>query len=623
MSTAQQASSGDGKVRDWTEKLTTPEIAVKQVKSGNKVFIGTACATPRKLAAALETLQPPPHDVQIYHFLTNGAIPSEDGVPKTNYHHCSFFVGTDTRDAVHKGVADYIPISIVQAVRLIETGRIKIDVAMVQVSPPDEYGFVSLGVSVDITHAVIHQAKRVIAEVNPNMPRTMGDSFIHLDKIDQLVMVEDPIIEYTHEPADAVAKQIARYIAGIIDDGSTLQIGLGRIPNEALKYICDRRDLGIHSDVITEPIVDLVEQGVITGKKKSIHKDKVVASYCMGTHRLYEQIDSNPMFSFHPIEYVCSPSIIAQNDKLVSITQAFSVDLTGQICADQFEGRFYSGVSTQPDFLRAAAQSEGGKPVICFPSTTDGGETSRIRPLLLEGEGVTIARSDVHYVVTEFGIAYLFGKSVHERALALIEIAHPKFRPWLLEEAKRLRYVRDSQVLESQVAYPVEEERKATLKGGRKVMLRPAKASDVQSLQEIFYHLPETDVYTRFFSRLKELSNTEAQRLCNVNYDTEVAFLAVTGDRENEEVVGSSCYFVNPSTNMAEVAYMILPDWQSSGLGTALQQRMMEYAKSKGIRGFMAEILAQNHKMVSLARRACDNVSISRDGNTIEVSMFF
>jgi hypothetical protein len=277
-------------------------------------------------------------------------------------------------------------------------------------------------------------------------------------------------------------------------------------------------------------------------------------------------------FSFHPIEYVCDPLITAKNSQLVSITQAFAVDLTGQVCADQFEGEFYSGVAAQPDFLRAAALSEGGKPIICLPSTTPDDGSSRIRPLLLEGEGVCIARSDVHYVITEYGIAYLFGRSIRERALALIEIAHPKFRPWLLDEAKRLGYVRKDQSLESSVSYPIEEERRVVLKNGQTVLLRPARASDAKALQDLFYDLPEDDVYTRFFQRLKSLTLHEAERYCNVNYDTEVAFLAVVGDREEEEVVGSACYFVNPSTNMAEVAYMILPRWQGSGLGTAMQQ---------------------------------------------------
>jgi acyl-CoA hydrolase/RimJ/RimL family protein N-acetyltransferase len=603
-------------------KLVSAEHAVADIRPGEQVFVGTACATPRTLMGALESRRPPPADVACWHFLTNGAIPTDGATVRTNYHHYSFFVGSDEQLAVAQGKADYIPISIAQVTALLQNRRIPIDTALIQVTPPDRYGYVSLGVSVDIVHAAISNATRVVAEINPNMPRTMGATFVHVDGIDRFVWVDAPVIEYVHEPADEVGRQIARYIAGIIGDGATLQVGLGRIPSEAMRHLENRRDLGIHSDVITDAIVPLVEQGVITGRRKSLHQGQIVASFCIGSKRLYELIDGNPLFSFHPIEYVCDPLIMAKNRHLVSITRAFAVDLTGQICADQFEGEFYSGVAAQPDFLRAAALSEGGKPIICLSSTTED-DRSRIRPLLREGEGVCIARSDVHYVITEYGIAYLFGRSIRERALALIEIAHPKFRSWLLEEAKRLGYVRPEQALESSVSYPIEEERRVVLKNGQSVLLRPARASDVKSLQDLFYDLPEDDVYTRFFQRLKSLTWREAERYCNVNYDTEVAFLAVAGDREGETVVGSACYFVNPSTNMAEVAYMILPQWQSTGLGTALQQRLIEHARSHGLLGFTAEVLASNTKMLSLARRAGDHVSIQWEGDTLEVTMRF
>lgn len=495
-------------------------------------------------------------------------------------------MGSDDRDILKEGLADYVPISIAQVPSLIENGRIPVDVAFIQVSQSDEHGYVSLGVSVDITRSVLSKAKRVIAEVNPNMPFTLGDTFVHVNDIAAFVPVDTPVIEFTHPPVDAVAEQIARYVARIIEEGSTLQVGLGRIANEMLKYLSDRRDLGIHSDVITDPIVNLIQRGVVTGKAKKAHRGQVVASYCIGTRRLYDMIDRNPLFSFHPMEYVCNPSAIAANPRFVSVTQAFALDLTGQVCADQFAGEFYSGVSTQADFLRGAATSPGGKPIICLPSTTDDGTTSRIRPLLLEGEGVMIARSDVHYVVTEYGVAYLFGKSIRERALALIEIAHPSFRPWLLDEAQRLGYVRSDQSLKSIGAYPIEEEKETTLRDGTNVMIRPARASDVGALQELFYSLSSQDRYTRFFQRMDSLAVSRADHLCNVDYHNEVAFLAITGERENEYIVGSSCYYLNPSTNLAKVAYMIRPGWQGKGVGSVLQLRIVEYARARGLRGF-------------------------------------
>jgi RimJ/RimL family protein N-acetyltransferase len=459
--------------------------------------------------------------------------------------------------------------------------------------------------------------------MNPNMPRTRGESLIHLDRIDHLVEVDTPIIEYLHEPVDSVAEQIARYVARIIDDGSTLQIGLGRIPNEMLKYLTNRKDLGIHSDVITEPIVDLIEKGVVTGKEKSIHRGQVVTSYCMGTRRLYDLVNDNPDFFFGPIDYVCDPKIIAQNPKMVSVTQAFAMDLTGQVCSDQFGGEFYSGVSTQPDFLRGAASSSGGKAIVCLPSTTEGGKESRIRPLLKEGEGVTIARSDVHFVVTEYGSTYLFGKSIRERALSLIEIAHPSFRPHLLEEAKKLGYVAGDRSLKSRVAYPLEEEREVVLKNGARVLVRPSKASDVEGLQELFYSLTELDNYSRFFTRMKSLPVSRAQHLCNVDYESEMAFLVVVGRQEKECVIGNACYYVDPSQNTAEVAYMIHPEWQGSGLGKALQERMIEYGRARGLRGFTAEVLSQNEKMLGLIKKSGCEVATKSSHGVYEVTMLF
>ena len=613
---------------DWRkrlkDKLVTPDKAVEIVESGDRVFIGTACATPRTLIQALEDHRWEIADVQLVHFLTDGAILYEDNQPLTGFKHKVFFVGADSREAVKQDKSDYVPVSLTQLSTLIENHQLPIDVAFVQVSPPDEHGFVSLGISVDIMQQVIRQAEKVVAEINPHMPRTLGDTFVNVDQFDCLVEIDVPIIEYQHPPADEVAEQIARYVARIIDDGATLQIGLGRIPNEMLKYLTGRKDLGIHSDVITDPIVDLIESGVITGNEKSVHQGQVVASYCMGTKRLYQYIDQNPRFAFFPINYVCDPSVLAKNRKLTSVTQSFAVDITGQICADQFEGEFYGGVSTQPDFMRAAAVSSGGKPIICLPSTTDDGATSRIRPLLLEGEGVTIARSDVHYVITEYGMAYLFGKSIRERALSLIEIAHPSFRNWLLEEAKRLGYVRPDQTLSSKLAYPEAEERDVVLKNGTKMLLRPAKASDVAGLQDVFYHLTPADILTRFFTRISSLSVDKAEHLCNVDYENEMAFVAVVGEREYEKVVGSSCYFVEPSTNLGEVAYMIRPDWQGTGLGSALQQRMTEYAKSKGVIGFTADVLSDNSKMLGVFQKVA-KISMKKRTHVevYEVTMLF
>jgi acyl-CoA hydrolase/RimJ/RimL family protein N-acetyltransferase len=609
----------------YRSKLCSAQDAARKIKPGNRIFVGTACATPRALVRAIEDLPLAPADVQMIHFLTNGAIPHDAaGKPSTKYRHRTFFVGSDVRAAIKHGMAEYLPISIARVPELFNVGRIPLDVALVQVSLPDRFGYMSLGVSVDIVAAAVQNAKLVIAEVNPDMPWTMGDSAIHHSQIHHLVQVSTPMIEYVHQATEEdIVEHIARYIASTIEDGSTLQIGLGRIPNEALKYLEDRKDLGIHSDVITDAIIPLLEKGILTGKQKTQQKGKIVTSLALGSRKLYDILDRNPLFSFQPIDVVCDPYTIAAQRKMVSVTQAFAVDLTGQVCSDQFEGEFYSGIAAQGEFLRGASRSPGGKPIICLASTTDDGETSRIRPLLLAGEGVTVPRADVHYVITEYGIAYLFGKPMRERAIALIQLAHPKFRPHLLEEAKKLGYLAADQTLQNMRAYPVEEERKVALKNSKQVMLRPARASDADGIRELFFKLPATDVYTRFFRRVQALSNKDVERLCNFSYENEVGFVAVTGPREQEVIVGQGCYFVNLTTNLAETAFLVDPAWQGTGLGGALQQRMVEHAEARGLRGFVAEILAENSKMIALARKGSDKVSVEKDEDTVHVTMLF
>ena len=603
-------------------KFVSAERALAAIRPGSRVFLGTGCAAPRGLLATLEGMTPGPADLEFVSFVTTSCLPVADGVPTTRHRHRTFFVGSDVRGLACSDRLEYVPICLEEVPELLATGRLPIDVALLQVSPPDARGFVSLGVSVDLAPAVLAVARHVVAEVNPAMPRTHGESFVHVDRFDALVSVDTPVTEYRHPPTGETAERVARYIAAVIDDGSTLQIGLGRVPNEALRHLKDRRDLGVHSDVITDGVVDLVEAGVVTGRHKAHYRDRIVASYCLGTRRLYDFVHDNPGLAFLPIDQVCDPTAIAANPRMVSITQAFAVDLTGQVCVDQFGGEFYGGVSTQAAFIRGAARSAGGKPIICLASTTDAG-ASRIKPLLEAGDGVGIARSDVRYVVTEYGIAYLFGKSIRERAVSLIEVAHPDHREELLAAAKRLGYVPSQQFLASQAGYPVQEERRVQLRNGAGVLIRPARAGDAGALQALFHRLSPEDVYTRFFKRMRSLSFKELQTLCNVNHETEVALLAVTGPRENEVVVGSGCYFLNPTANLAEIAFMVAPEWQGAGLGTALQDRLQEYAVSRGVRGFVAEILPRNARMLRLASRASGVVTTSRDEDAVHVTITF
>lgn len=606
-------------------KRISAEEAARLVRPGHHVFVGTASATPRTVLRALEALRSPPAGVELVHFLTDGALALDaEGRALTHYRHRTFFVGAEMRAAVRQGAAEYVPVPIARVPELMRNGRIRVDVAIVQVTPPDAFGYVSLGVSVDVVAAAIESARLVIAEINPAMPWTVGESTVHVDEIDHFVEVATELPEYRHPAAEgAVVQRIARYIAGTIEDGSTLQIGMGRIPQEALRYLDDRRDLGIHSDVITDAILPLLDKGILTGAHKTQLRHKIVCSLAFGSRRLYETVDRNSLFSFAPMDVVCHPANIAAQHKMVSVTQVFAIDLTGQACSDQFGGEFYGGIGAQGDFLRGASRAPGGKPIICLAATTDDGEVSRIRPQLLEGEGVSVARTDVHYVITEYGIAYLFGKSVRERAIALIELAHPKFRPWLLEQAKALGHLQADQTLENMRAYPVEDERHVTLKDGRQVLLRPARASDAAGIRDLFFQLPDSDIYTRFFRKVRALSSEDVRRLCNYDQENSVGMVAVVGSREHEVIVGQCCYFVNPSANTAETAFLVDAAWQGCGLGGAMQRRLGEQARDRGLRGFTAEILPQNGRMLALAKAGEGDILVERDEDSIVVTTLF
>jgi acyl-CoA hydrolase/RimJ/RimL family protein N-acetyltransferase len=610
------------RAREWRRHAVSAERAVTAIRPGDRVFVGSACATPRTLLRALEAMETPLAGVQLVHFLTDGAGTERDGRRCSAFRHRVFYVGRDMRDLASSGEVDYVPVSLAEVPRMLQSKRLAFDVALVQVSPPNRAGTCSLGVSVDVTRAALLSARTVIAEINPHMPRTGAHSEVPFDRFEHVVAVDDPVIEYLHDPLGSAAQQIARYVARIIPDGATLQIGLGRVPNEMLRFLGDRRDLGIHSDVITEPLVELVERGVVTGARKSLHRYQVVASMAMGTRRLYDLIDGNPRFALFPIEYVCDPSVVARNTAMVSVTQAFAIDFTGQVCADVSSGVVYGGVATQPDFHRGAIRAPQGKAIVCLISTTPDGE-SAIRPALLSAEAVAIPRADVHYVVTEYGSAYLFGRSLRERALALMEIAHPDHRGRLLAAAVESGLLPAGRQLRSRTAYPVEEVRDSRLRDGRSLTVRPARAGDAPGIQDLFFRLPAEDVHTRFFRYLRSLTDEMAQHLCDVSYRQEMAFAAVVGDPESERIVGTSCYFLDPQTGLADVAYMVDPEWQGVGLGGLLQARTIEYARAHGARGFTADVLATNTAMLAVFRRAGCQMTTRLVEGSYEVQMLF
>ena len=422
---------------DYKNKLVSVEDAVSVVKSGDCVYMSGNAATPIKLLTALASRKDKLRSVEITHVLLLGEDPFSKPDMEGHFRHNSLFVGPADRQAVNEGRADYIPVFLYEIPDLFYSGAMKLDVALLHLSPPDEHGFMSFGVECLASKAAAETAKLVVAQVNDKMPRTLGDSFIHVSQVDKIVEVSEELPELPVKELTETEKSIGAHIAELVEDGSTLQLGIGGIPNAALKAMKDKRDLGIHTEMVSDSIIEAIEAGIITGAKKTLHPYKVIATFILGSKRAYEYAHNNPIFELHPTNYTNHPFIISQNENMVAINSAIEVDLTGQVCADSIGFKIYSGFGGQVDFIRGAAQSKGGKPIIALQSTTKGDEVSRIVPSLKLGAGVVTTRADVHYVVTEYGVAYLHGKNLRERAEALIRVAHPKFRPWLEEEAKK------------------------------------------------------------------------------------------------------------------------------------------------------------------------------------------
>jgi 4-hydroxybutyrate CoA-transferase len=421
---------------DYKSKTETPEQAVQRIRSGQRVYYAGNAAIPQALVRALSQRKDELRDVQLSHVLLVGEDPLTAPEMARSFRHNSLFVGPADRKAVNEGRADYVPIFLHHIPRLFDRGLIPLDVAMVQVSPPDEHGFMSLGVEVLASKAACGAASTVIAQVNEQMPRTLGDSFLHVSRIDSIVEVTERLPNLESKPPTETEKKIAEHILPLVEPGSTLQMGIGGIPDSVFSALEGRLDLGIHTEMISDGAMHAIERGVVTGARKNLHKGKAVMTFALGTDALYEFLDDNPFIEAHPVEYVNDPILAGRNDNLVAINSAIEIDLTGQVCADSIGTMIYSGFGGQVDFIRAAAHSKGGKPIIALPATAKGGSMSRIVPILKEGAGVVTSRADVHYVVTEHGVTNLFGKNLRERVEALVGIADPAFHDELMRAAK-------------------------------------------------------------------------------------------------------------------------------------------------------------------------------------------
>ena len=438
--------------RQYAEQLRSPDEALSCVKSGMRVYIQPGCAEPETLVEALIRRAPEVHDVEIVHMMTMGAAPYVAPEMAGHFRHNAIFIGPNVRDAINDGRADYTPIYLSEIEALFERGEMPLDVALIEVSPPDSHGFCSFGVGVDTTLTAAKCARYVVAQVNDYMPRTYGDSFIHVSDIDAVVESSRPLCELKQPDITDLHVAIARNVAGLIEDGSVLQTGIGGIPDAVLPLLADRKDLGVHSELIGEGVIPLIDSGVITGARKNYKPRKIIAGFALGTKKLFDFVDNNPIFEFHPTAYTNNPQLIARNDNMVAINSALQVDLTGQVCSDSIGNHFYSGIGGQVDFLRGASHAKGGKPIIAISATAKGGTISRIVPMLSPGAGVVTSRGLVRYVVTQYGVAYLHGKTIRERAQALIEIAHPKFRNELYEYCETTKWLHRPQAAQRTVS---------------------------------------------------------------------------------------------------------------------------------------------------------------------------
>ena len=592
-------SAGSSWQDRYRDKVATAERAVEIIRPGQRVFIGSGAAEPQTLVEALSS-RSNISDTEIVHILTLGVATYAEPKFGDRFRHNAYFIGPNVRAAVAEGRADYTPIFLSEIPALFRTGRVVIDVALIAISPPDAHGYCSYGVSTDIVKAAAESARTVVAEVNSHMPRALGDCFIHVRDIDWLVPSRRPILEAAPAEADDLATRIGRNVAHLVEDGATIQMGIGTIPDAVLAELGEFKDLGVHTEMFSDGIIPLVEKGVINNLAKTLHRGKIVASFVMGSRKLYDFIDDNPLVEFHPTEYTNDPFIIARHDKMISINAAIEVDLTGQVCADSLGAMFYSGIGGQVDFTRGAARSRGGKPIIALPSTAENETISRIVPYLKQGAGVVTSRGDVHYVVTEYGATYLHGKTMRERAVSLIEIAHPKFRPWLLSEAKarRLVYTDQIELPVKMPVYPQELERWIGLKDKSRAFVRPLKLSDEPKLRELFYSLSPESVNYRFFRMIKAMPHHKIQELLKIDYEADIAMVVLADNSEDGRMIGIAHYLNDPRTNFAESAFLVRDEWQGKDIGTALMKTMVEIARQKGIAGFTACVLVDNERML-------------------------
>jgi acyl-CoA hydrolase/RimJ/RimL family protein N-acetyltransferase len=597
--------------------LPPPPDWQKLLKSGNRIFIGSNAAVPTALIDNLIDNAGSLRDIEVVHIQTlsddRWVDPELSHLFKVN---TLFIGGKKVRDAVAEGRADYTPCFLSEVATLFEQDILPLDAALVMVSPPDEHGYCSLGVSVDVVLGATRQAKYIIAQINPDMPHTCGQSFIHVNQIAACFEAKQALPELPASALGEVTERIGQYVSMLVEDGATLQLGMGKIPDAVLRYLVNHKDLGLHSEMVSDGIIDLMKQGVINNRKKTFHRGKSLITFCIGSKQLYDFVDGNPHVEFYPSEYVNSPANIAKNDNMVSINSAIEVDLTGQVVVDSIGYKFYSGIGGQVDFIRGAAMSKGGKPVIALPSTAKDGTVSRIVSHLAEGGGVVTSRGHVHYVVTEYGIASLHGKSIRERSLELIRVAHPKFREGLLADVRKRYWVPNYQV---QHPMTINEFGPLGIKlltiNGEHFDLRPLNPADERHLQEFFYSHTKETLLLRYNHHAKEMSREKSCSLVCVDQSKDFALCIAKEKGSVVEIEAVGRYYLNESDNSCEVAFVTRECYQGKGMAKQLLYELIAVARKRKLSSMKAYVRMDNKAMIArfesegFVRRRSDDLS--------------
>lgn len=593
------------------KELSAPD-AIKLIKPGQKIFVHSGCSEPQLLLKELINQSQRLKDIEIHHFLSiarKGDLPLSDK-PEDLFRHNAFFIGGESiREAVNSGQADYTPMFLSEIPEYFRTGKKSIDVAIIQVSPPDKNNFCSFGVNVDVAKPIAENATLVLAEVNPQVPRVLGNSFIHMDKVDYFVYNDEPLLEFHDPPIDEVHEKIGKYISLLVEDGATIQVGMGKAPMAVLHHLDDHKDLGVHSDTIFDGIVDLVEKGVITCEKKIFNPNRIIANYGLGTKKLFDFVNDNLLVEFHPSDYTNNPINIAQNNKMTSINGAISIDLMGQVNSDSIGPQFYSSIGGLVDFCRGATYSKGGKSIVCLPSTAKGGTISRIVPMLKKGSHVSLTMGDVHYVVTEWGIADLHGKNIRERVMELISIAHPTYRQELLEKAKELKYIYSDQKLPTDekgniVTYPEKYKTVFKTTDGDVIRFRPIQPTDERLVQDLYYSLDDTSRVYRFFRKKKYFMRDDVKMDVLIDFDNEMVIVGVVGEIGQERIVAIGSYEKEKHTNYGELAFTVAEGWRNKGITKFMLDYLAEIAQDKGLKGFQGEIMWQNKAMIHIIKNS-------------------